>query len=138
MTTGIDLILADHRQVEELFRQFEATRDPSLVGRIVAMLTDHDQAEHAALYPLARVVLADEALLQRSMLAHSALKVAIDRLRQLEGPPLLDAVEALQALVATHVADEETALLPALSERATAAQLDGLGARVEQAKQRVG
>ncbi len=138
MTTGIDLVLADHRQVEELFRQFESTRDPSLVGRIVAMLTDHDQAEHAALYPLARVVLADEALLERSMIAHSAVTTAIDQLRQLEGQPLLDAVEALQALVAAHVADEETALLPALVERATAAQLEGLGARIEQAKQRVG
>lgn len=138
MTTGIDLVLADHRQVEELFGQFDATHDPSLVGRIVAMLTDHDQAEHAALYPLARAVLADEALLQRSMIAHSAVKTSIDRLRQLEGSALIAEVQVLQELVARHVADEETALLPALGEHATSAQLDALGVRIEQAKQRVG
>jgi len=47
-------------------------------------------------------------------------------------------VKQLQQLVTAHVKDEETKLLPALAEKATAAQLDGLAARIEQAKQRVG
>lgn len=138
MTTGIDLILADHQRVNDLFAEFEATHDPDVVGRIFQMLTDHDQAEHATLYPLAKAVLADDALLERSLVAHSSVKIAIDHLRQLEGEALVTAVGVLQGLVQAHVTDDETNLLPALAERATAAQLDGLGTRFEQAKQRVG
>ena len=63
VTTGIDLILADHRRVDELFTEFDASHDPDVLGRILEMLTDHDQAEHAALYPLARHVLGDDELL---------------------------------------------------------------------------
>ena len=54
MPNGIDLILADHRRVDALFdavRRDAATRTrrrPDL-----DMLTAHDDAEHAALYPLA-------------------------------------------------------------------------------------
>ena len=138
MTTGIDLILADHRRVNDLFDAFEVAHDPDLVGRIVEMLTGHDQAEHAALYPLAQAVLGDGELITRSLAAHAAVKAALDRLRQLEGDALVAGVGVLRAVVHDHVADEETNLLPALAERATAAQLDGLGARFEQAKQRVG
>ncbi|MCB1001343.1 MAG: hemerythrin domain-containing protein [Acidimicrobiales bacterium] len=138
MTTGIDLILADHRRVDALFEQFAASADPDVIGQIVGALTDHDQAEHATLYPLAHALLGDADLVQRSLVAHEAVKAAIDRLRQLEGSPLVEAVGVLRALVEQHVADEEQHLLPALGERATAAQLDALGTRFEQAKQRVG
>ncbi len=44
----------------------------------------------------------------------------------------------LRLLVQDHVKDEEQELLPALSDTATPAQLDGLGARLLQAKQRGG
>ena len=56
----------------------------------------------------------------------------------LEGPPLVEAVKVLQASVTDHVADEEADLLPRLAEAATPEQLDGLAARIEQVKQRVG
>ena len=44
----------------------------------------------------------------------------------------------LRALVADHVADEENVMLPALATQATPEQLDGLGSRILQIKQRVG
>ena len=44
----------------------------------------------------------------------------------------------LHAAVADHVEDEEANLLPALQAAATPAQLEGLAARWEQIKQRVG
>ena len=48
------------------------------------------------------------------------------------------AVEGLRGLVDAHVADEEKRLLPRLAKAATPAQLDWLGAHIEQTKQRVG
>ena len=138
MPNGIDLIIADHERVDLLFTEFAATGDPTLVGQIVDALAQHDQAEHAALYPLAGRVLGDEELIERSATAHSAVKQTIERLVQLEGDALVGAVAELAELVRRHVEDEERTLLPALAEQCTPAQLGGLAARIEQNKQRVG
>ena len=138
MPDGIDLILADHQVVAAAFDAFEATHDATLAGQIIDQLTAHDDAEHAALYPLAVLLLDDVALLDASIAAHTAVKRQIDHLRAQEGAPFVDAVAVLRALVDDHVADEEKRLLPALRAAATNRQLDELGGRILQAKQRVG
>ena len=138
MGHGIDLLLADHRRVEALFASFEASSDASFVGQIVDALTAHDDAEHAALYPLAATVLDDDALVARSLAAHSAVKAQIDVVTASEGEPLTAAVGELRRLVEAHVREEEGELFPALTERASESQLQGLGARMLQTKQRVG
>lgn len=138
MTNGIDLIILDHREVDELFARFDESGDGTLIGMVIDKLTAHDDAEHAALYPLLGAVLGDEDMITRAARAHSQVKKQIDTMKSLEGPPLTDAFNVLRVLVQTHVADEEDVMLPALAEKANAAQLDGLGARILQAKQRVG
>lgn len=138
MPNGIDLIVAEHELVDTLFAEFDSTRHGSLVGQIIDALIAHDDAEHAALYPLAADLLGDTDLLARSSAAHSAVKRQIDLIKFLEGPPLVDAVGVLRALVNDHVADEEQNLLPALGAAATPDQLEALAGRFMQAKQRVG
>lgn len=138
MPNGIDLILADHRTVDALFADFAKTGDAGLIGQVVDALHAHDDAEQAALYPFALEALGDERLLVRSKAAHTAVKRQIDELTALEGAPLTDAVARLQRLVTDHATDEEKSLLPALAEACTPADLDRLGARILQAKQRGG
>jgi hemerythrin superfamily protein len=138
MPNGIDLILADHQHVASLFDAFEATGEAGLVGQIIDQLAAHDDAEQQALYPLAAIVLDDSALLDASLVAHSAVKRQIDHLKAQEGAPFAEGATVLRALVEDHVADEEQRLLPALREAATDRQLDELGARILQLKQRIG
>ena len=138
MPNGIDLILADHERVNARFAAFAQSGDGAEVGQILDLLTAHDGAEHAALYPLAEALLDDSALLARCENAHSEIKRLTEHLRGQEGAALVDAVKALQKAVTAHVKDEEKNRLPALAAVATKAQLDGLGARIEQNKQRVG
>jgi len=138
MTNGIDLVLVDHERVNGLFASFEETGDAAYVGQILDALVAHDDAEQAALYPLAGNVLGDMTLIARSAAAHSLMKQQMDLIRSLEGAPLTAAVMQLQQLVSDHMDEEETKLLPALADKATAAQLEGLAARMEQVKQRVG
>lgn len=138
MPNGIDLILADHQAVSELFDEFERSANPTIVGQIVDSLSRHDQAEHAALYPFVGTVLGDESMVMRSAAAHSALKKLIDSLTTFEGAPLVVAVSGLRKVVDKHVADEEKNLLPALASATSAQQLEALGARFVQAKQRGG
>ena len=61
----------------------------------------------------------------------------IDDLRALEGQPLIDAVAKLQEDLSAHVEDEELNLLPQLAAAATPAQLDEIGTRILQVKQRL-
>jgi hemerythrin superfamily protein len=138
MPNGIDLVLADHRKVEALFAQFKETAFGSYAGMIFDALAAHDDAENGALYPLALGLLGDADLLDRAETAHSTVKKIIDQAKFLEGVPLLAAMAMLEDAVATHVKDEETNLLPKLRAAATTAQLEGLAARWEQIKQRVG
>ncbi|MCU1359841.1 MAG: hypothetical protein JWN99_1130 [Ilumatobacteraceae bacterium] len=138
MPNGNDLILADHRTVDSLFAQFEATLDGSVIGVVIDKLHAHDDAEQAALYPLAGQVLGDLELIERSAAAHSMVKKQIDVITTLEGEPLVEAFRALRTIVDEHVADEETNLLPTLAAQATVQKLEGLGDRIMQAKHRVG
>ncbi len=93
MPNGIDLILADHERVSSLFARFDESGDGTLVGQIVGDLIAHDEAEHGALYPIALVVLGDADLIAAFDDAHTRIKQLIEQLLQLEGPPLVDAVE---------------------------------------------
>ena len=138
MPNGIDLILEDHAIVNELFAKFDETGDATLIGQVVDCLKAHDVAEQAALYPFTGNLLGDADMIQRSAHAHSAVKKQIDLIGTLEGPPLIDSFAELRRLVDAHVADEQDNILRALSESATPQQLDELGARILQAKQRGG
>jgi hemerythrin superfamily protein len=138
MANGIDLILAEHRTVEELFASFRSARDGTAAGMIFDALAAHDDGEQAALYPLVTALGIDAAVIGRSLAAHSGVKRLIEHARNQEGPPLVDAMAALEAAVTDHVKDEERNLLPALQRAATEAQLDGLAARWNQVQQRVG
>jgi hypothetical protein len=138
MPNGIDLILADHRSVDALFARFEETGDGTLIGQVICELKAHDDAEQAALYPMVGTIIGDADMITRSSAAHSAVKKQIDVTTTLEGAPLIEAFKVLRTIVQKHVADEETNILPALSEAASPQQLEGLGARILHAKQRVG
>lgn len=137
MITGIDLIEADHRRVEELFELYEREKQAVVAAQIFAELAAHDDAETGALYPLASALLGPEAI-DDALLAHAGVKMLIERARSLEGAAFDQAITVLREAVVAHVADEEKALLPKLAKAADAAQLAGLAARIEQVKQRVG
>jgi hypothetical protein len=138
MPNGIDLILADHARVSELFAAFESGGDPTVIGQIFDALSAHDDAEHSALYPMAGTLLGDRGMVQRLAAAHSKVKQQIDRMKSMEGKELATGVATLRKLVDQHVKDEETKLLPKLREAATPQDLEVLGARILATKQRAG
>ena len=135
---AIELVQLDHRTVEALFDAFEDAPDGTIVGQIVFELTAHDDAEQAALYPLALEVVEDSAVLDRALLDHSKVKMLLDHLRQTEGDALVAAVATLRDAVREHVALEESTLLPAIEAGASPVQLEWLAGAWLRAKQRVG
>jgi hemerythrin superfamily protein len=138
MTNGIELVLLEHRRVEELFAAFREAPAGFTAGTIFDALAAHDDGEQAALYPLVEALGIATDVVERSRQAHALVKRLMDHARAQEGPPLVDALAALEAAVTDHVADEERNLLPALQKAATEQQLEGLAARWQQVQQRVG
>jgi hypothetical protein len=138
MTNGIDIVLLEHRRVEDLFAAFREAPNGLAAGSIFDALAAHDDGEQAALYPLLQALAVAPDVVARSLAAHSLVKRLIDYAKAQEGPPLIDAVAALEDAVTRHVRDEEQNLLPALQAAATDQQLQGLAARWHQVQQRVG
>ena len=54
MPSVIKLIEQDHREVEELFSQFEQSGDKSIAMKICHELDAHADAEEKAFYPVVR------------------------------------------------------------------------------------
>ncbi len=142
MPDGIVLLETDHRLVEALFATVADERDPIAAGiaiaRICDLLRTHDEVEHSALYPLAATIGVDRDLLARSFAAHAAVQDQLQLMASLEGPGLVAAADALETLVAAHVADEEQRLFPALRAAAEPGMMEDLGARILRTRQRVG
>ena len=138
MPNGIDLILADHRAVEDLFTQFDQSGQAALAAQAIDMLKAHDDAERAALYPFAAELLGDTTSVDEMLAEHHSVREQIVIVSALEGDALVAGFAQLRSIVDHHVAEEEQGLLPALDKAASPQQLQALGARFLQAKQRGG
>lgn len=136
MANGIDLVRAEHERVRELFGRFNATLDSTLVGQTLGALRAREEAEHSALYALAARLVDDQALMDRLNAAYAAVKRQMDVVSALQGAPVVNAFQTLQAFVGDYAKVEETKLLPRLIEHATPEQLEGLAAQILQVKQR--
>jgi len=140
-TDAVELLKQDHRAVESLFADFEATnkdeRKVELAQKICMELTVHAQIEEELFYPEARRVLAEDQqdMISEATVEHGSLKrliAAIDG----SGPrdELFEAnVKVLSEYVKHHVKEEENELMPAV--RSTNADLGELGERLMERKQ---
>ena len=140
-TNAIDLLKRDHDDVEDLFKQFEASgeRDTALRGelamRICAALTVHAEIEEELFYPAIRRGSRDAAdLLDEAAVEHQSLKDIIERLQAAStSDPLFNAgVKVLSEYVKHHVHEEEDEIFP--KAKSSDVDLDKLGARMAQRK----
>ncbi|GAA4883631.1 hemerythrin domain-containing protein [Kitasatospora terrestris] len=135
-------LLADHREVEEMFDRIQALpsgdeRRREVADEFTIELVRHSVAEEMYLYPAVREHLpGGDRLADREIEDHAAVERL---LKELEGLDCDDVrfdllVDQLVNEVSAHVSDEEANLFPALAEACTAEQLDELGDKVRTAK----
>jgi hemerythrin superfamily protein len=119
---AIALLRADHKQVTELFDEYEKARSPSkkkeLAAQICTELTVHAQIEEEIFYPAAKEVLKDTDLVAEAAVEHASVK---DLIAQIEGVEpdgeMFDAkVKVLSEYVKHHVKEEQNELFPKLKE----------------------
>lgn len=142
-TDAIDLLTADHRNVERLFQEYEKlvaaegsyNERESLAATICAELTIHAQLEEEIFYPAARDILDEEELVDEAVVEHASAKDLIAQLADMSpDDDLYDAkVKVLGELIEHHVEEEEDEMFPKVKK----AKLDtaSLGAQMADRKQ---
>lgn len=136
---AIQLLKADHREVEGMFGQFEKTNGAAtktkLAEQICLALKVHTQIEEEIFYPAAREALSDEEMIDEAVVEHAAAKDLIAEIEAMEvGEDLFDAkVKVLSEQIEHHVQEEEKELFPQLQK--TDMDMRALGMRMTERKQ---
>lgn len=117
--SAVELLEQDHRQVEELFEQYDQLkaddeRKGDLVQKICLALEIHAQIEEEIFYPKAREATKDNDLIDESLVEHATVKSLISEIEEMEvGDDLFDAkIRVLGEMVKHHIHEEEGELFP--------------------------
>jgi hemerythrin superfamily protein len=148
---AISLLKADHKEVEQLFKQFEKTGDRALkqkeklVEKMIRALAIHAAIEEMFFYPTVRTAAlkansrageASSDLVLESLEEHHIVKWTLSELEKMNASDeRFDAkVTVLMESVKHHVEEEENELFPKAKRLVSAKILNELGERMEKAK----
>lgn len=137
----VEVLTHDHREVEELFAQFEVTTDAEELRKIrdqvVTELIRHSAAEEQHLYPAVRDhVPGGDALADKEIKDHNKVEEALKTLEKMdtEDPGFVHTFRQMSNEVRAHIKEEEEDLFPQLREHTTPDQLRELGNKIQSAK----
>jgi hemerythrin superfamily protein len=131
---AIAMLTADHREVEELFEQFEKLTDRAkarkkkIADQICTALTVHTQIEEEIFYASVREEIGEAAdLLDEAEVEHASAKDLVMQIQEMDpDDELYDAkVKVLSEQIAHHVEEEEKELFPKVKK--SELDLDALG-----------
>ena len=145
---AVELIKADHRTVEKLFREFEEAGDRAyktkqeLVGQIVEELEVHATIEEETYYPAVEAKAKKEGkeLIAEAVEEHHVVKILLGELGSMSSQDeAFDAkVTVLMENVRHHVEEEESELLPQSEKILGTDELTRLGEEMAARKQQLG
>lgn len=132
------LLRADHKKVDELFKDFEKSRSPAkkaaLAQQICQELTVHTQIEEEIFYPAVAEALRDKKMVPEAIIEHQSIKDLIAQVK--DGSPedeMYDAkVKVMSEWVKHHVKEEHTEMFP--KAKKTKLDLKALGAEMAERK----
>jgi hemerythrin superfamily protein len=138
----IDILVSDHREVEELFIELETglvdgEERRRVTDVVIAELVRHAVAEEAYVYPAARRALPDgDKIAEHEISEHADAERTMKDLEDLkvEEPEFDAKLSHLISTIRHHVQDEETDLFPRLRQACSAEELQELGRKVETIK----
>jgi len=134
---AIQLLKADHREVEKLFGQFTKARagerKMQLSRKICMELRVHTQIEEEILYPASRDFLKDDDIVNEAVVEHQAAKDLIEQIRGMDASDeMFDAkMQVLQEQIEHHVEEEEKRLVGIFSQaKRNGLDMDALGVQL--------
>src|SRR5690242_707027 len=136
--SAIDPLEEDHREVEDLFDEYEKIEDvgekEQLALKICMALQVHTRIEEEIFYPAAREAIEKPELIDEAVVEHASAKQLISEIEDMEaGEELYDAkVKVLQEQVLHHVEEEEGELFPQVE--ASELNLEAVGKKMAERK----
>lgn len=138
---GIQVLVDDHREVENLFQQYEKSDDTGeqtrIVHQVIHELAVHGEIEELLFYPRLRAALPDgNSLADEAVHEHLEIKQTLNKLDKMtaEDDGFATLMQSLMAEVRHHVEEEENDIFPKIREAVAADQLDKLGTSLQGAK----
>ncbi|ABC81178.1 hemerythrin domain-containing protein [Anaeromyxobacter dehalogenans] len=137
---AIEMLKQQHREVDELFEEFEAAGEGArktrerLCREIADALAVHATIEERIFYPEAKEAAEDaEDLLRESVEEHLSVKRLLAQLLEssVDDPQLEARMSVLKEQVEHHVEEEEKELFPKVRKACSAEQLDEMGSRMQ-------
>lgn len=138
MPDAVQILVQDHREVEQLLEQYEQSKDPSVAEHICTELTVHTAIEEKVVYPvLASGVEGGEGMRSHSEEEHQKVKDLIFEVERvgLSGSRVPELMTRIKQAVMEHVEDEEQRVFPKMQEDLGAEQIEALGQKVTETKE---
>ena len=134
---ALALLRADHKAVQDLFKQFEKTRSgdrkQALAEKICNELTVHAQIEEEIFYPAARGAIREKDLIAEATVEHQSAKDLIAQIEAGRGGEMWEAkVKVLGEYINHHVKEEQNELFPQVKR--TKVDLKALGEQMQARK----
>ena len=141
-TDAIEVLLEDHRRIEQLVERLDSVVDPvetrSIYLQIVEQLAAHEAAEQQVIFPAFRAALQDADLtLAHRMGEHEELNELLAEMRSLapDGLPFVKRESALLLEIEEHFRREEESVFARMRGAFTAGELAELAKQMEAVKQ---
>jgi hemerythrin superfamily protein len=139
---AIEMLTTDHREFEQLFRQYEGAGTDANVAhqaaeQIIRELSVHAAVEEMILYPLLRKADPNQNdLVDHSLDEHQEVKELLAKVdgRPANDPEIRQVFAKLKSSVEEHVAEEEGKLFPALRSHVKQDELMQIGEKMAKAK----
>ncbi|MFF4213073.1 hemerythrin domain-containing protein [Streptomyces sp. NPDC001796] len=139
---AIELLMHDHRMVEQLFRDYHAAASAAqrraVVETLVRELSKHAALEELMVYPLAKKVLSDgDQRIREHLSEHRAVKETLLALDKQSGDDerTSELMDELRREVEEHIREEEGELMPLLRDAVSEEELLRLGRLLARSKQ---
>jgi len=137
----IELLEHDHREVEQMFAEFEQAtskeQKETLRDRIIIELVRHSEAEEQAVYPMIRKTIDNgDQIVEHEIDEHSKaerIMKELDRMKA-DDPQFGVLMQQLMAAIRQHVQEEESEVFPQFRSRVDADELQKLGTVVQALK----
>jgi len=138
MSDVIELLEHDHREVEQMFAEFDRATDPqerrTIADKIIIELVRHSEAEEQAVYPAMRASIKDsKEMVEHEIAEHTKAEKIMKELDGLDptDPSFGTLMQDLQSAISHHIEEEETDSFPKFRAAVDQDELDKLGSTVQ-------
>jgi hemerythrin-like domain-containing protein len=137
----IELLEHDHREVEQMFTEFERATSKEqkeiLRDRVIIELVRHSEAEEQAVYPMIRKTIENgDQIVEHEIDEHSKAERIMKELDTMsaDDPQFGVLMQQLMDAIKEHVAEEENDVFPQFRSKVDADELNKLGETVQRLK----